>query len=45
MEKEFAKAPKDLNRNMYLKRIHEIIQNLKTQKKEIQNILQEIKDV
>lgn len=30
---------------MYLKRIHEIIANLKNQKQEITNILQEIKDV
>lgn len=29
MEVEFTKIPKDLNRNQYLKRIYEIIANLK----------------
>ena len=29
MEAEFTKLPKDLNRNQYLKRINEIIANLK----------------
>lgn len=45
MEQEFTKLPKDLNRNQYLKRINEIIGNLKAQKKEIQGILEEIRDI
>eukprot|EP00347_Sterkiella_histriomuscorum_P009969 403339184 len=45
MEVEFTKIPKDLNRNQYLKRIYEIIANLKAQKQEIKTILQEIKDI
>lgn len=31
MEQEFAKIPKDMNRNQYVKRIHEIIGQLKAQ--------------
>ena len=45
MEAEFAKMPKDLNRNQYLKRINEIIVNLKAQKQEIKAILEEIRDI
>ncbi|TNV82574.1 hypothetical protein FGO68_gene7026 [Halteria grandinella] len=45
MEQEFTKLPKDLNRNQYLKRINEIIGNLKAQKKEIHGILEEIRDI
>ena len=37
--------PKDINRNQYLKRINEIIGNLKSQKEEIKKILVEIKDI
>ncbi|CDW88196.1 UNKNOWN [Stylonychia lemnae] len=45
MEQEFTKIPKDLNRNQYLKRIYEIIANVKAQKVEIKTILDEIKDI
>jgi len=45
MEQEFAKMPKDLNRNQYLKRINEIIGNLKAQKTEIKGILDEIREI
>jgi hypothetical protein len=45
MEAEFAKMPRDLNRNQYLKRINEIIVNLKMQKTEIKGILDEIRDI
>lgn len=45
MEAEFAKLPKDLNRNQYLKRINEIIGNLKAQKTEIKGILEEIREI
>lgn len=45
MEQEYVKIPKDMNRNQYLKRIHEIIGNLKSQKQEIKQILTEVKDV
>ena len=45
METEYEKTPKDLNRNMYLKRINEIIGNLKGQKLEITKLLEEIKVV
>jgi len=45
MEQEFAKLPKDLNRNQYLKRINEIIGNLKAQKTEIKGILDEIREI
>lgn len=37
--------PRDINRNQYLKRINEIIGNLKSQKVEIKNILEEIKGI
>jgi hypothetical protein len=37
--------PRDINRNQYLKRINEIIGNLKSQKIEIKNILEEIKGI
>eukprot|EP00352_Strombidinopsis_acuminata_P008756 CAMPEP_0176359122 /NCGR_PEP_ID=MMETSP0126-20121128/16082_1 /TAXON_ID=141414 ORGANISM="Strombidinopsis acuminatum, Strain SPMC142" /NCGR_SAMPLE_ID=MMETSP0126 /ASSEMBLY_ACC=CAM_ASM_000229 /LENGTH=77 /DNA_ID=CAMNT_0017713663 /DNA_START=1766 /DNA_END=1999 /DNA_ORIENTATION=+ len=37
--------PKDINRNQYLKRINEIISNLKGQKGEIKNILGDVKDI
>lgn len=37
--------PKDINRNQYLKRINEIITQLKAQKTEIKTILGEIKDI
>lgn len=39
---QWDKMPKDINRNQYLKRINEIITNLKQQKVEIKNILGEI---
>jgi type III secretory pathway component EscV len=39
---QWEKMPKDINRNQYLKRINEIIANLKQQKVEIKNILGEI---
>lgn len=42
---QWNKMPKDINRQQYLKRIHEIIGNLKTQKVEIKNILDEIKEI
>ena len=37
--------PKDINRNQYLKRINEIISNLKGQKGEIKHILDDVKNV
>lgn len=37
--------PQDLNRNQYLKRINEIIANLKAQKNEIKGILEEVRDI
>lgn len=37
--------PKDINRNQYLKRINEIIGNLKSQNVEIRSILTEIGDI
>ena len=37
--------PRDLNRNQYLKRINEIIVNLKSQKTEIKGILDEIRGI
>lgn len=37
--------PRDLNRNQYLKRINEIIVNLKMQKTEIKGILDEIREI
>ena len=45
MESEYAKMPRDLNRNQYLKRINEIIVNLKSQKTEIKGILDEIREI
>lgn len=42
---QWEKMPKDINRNQYLKRINEIIGNLKSQKEEIKKILVEIKDI
>ena len=42
---QWDKCPKDINRNQYLKRINEIIQNLKQQKVEIHNILKEITEI
>lgn len=35
---EYDKLPKDMNRNQYLKRINEIIKNLKSQKEDIRKI-------
>ena len=37
--------PKDVNRNQYLKRINEIIGNLKSQNVEIRSILGEISEI
>lgn len=45
MDSEYSKIPKDLNRNQYLKRINEIITNLKNQKVEIKKMLEEIKGI
>ena len=45
MEAEWAAMPKDINRNQYLKRINEIIGNLKSQNVEIRSILTEIGDI
>lgn len=45
MQGELQKTPQDLNRNQYLKRINEIISNLKAQKKEIKGILDEVRDI
>ena len=42
---QWNKMPKDINRHQYLKRINEIIGNLKTQKNEIKTILGEIQDI
>ena len=45
LQGQWEKMPKDLNRNQYLKRIHEIIGNHKGQKAEIKKILSEIKNI
>ena len=45
MEEEYAKTPKDINRNQYQKRINEVIENLKSSKQSIKQILVEIKDI
>ena len=45
LEGQWEKMPKDVNRNEYLKRIYGIIQNQKTQKVEIKNILVEIQTI
>jgi len=45
MEAEWAAMPKDVNRNQYLKRINEIIGNLKSQNVEIRSILGEIGEI
>lgn len=42
---QWEKCPKDINRNQYLKRINEIIANLKQQKVEIVGILKEITEI
>jgi predicted nucleic acid-binding Zn-ribbon protein len=45
LEAQWEKMPRDINRNQYLKRINEIIVNLKSQKVEITKILEEIKGI
>ena len=45
LQGQWEKTPKDINRNQYLKRINEIIGQLKSQKVEIKNILGEIKGI
>lgn len=45
LQNQWEKLPQDINRNQYLKRINEIIVNLKAQKVEIKNILGEITDI
>ena len=45
MQGEYKKIPRDLNRNQYLRRINEVITNLKKQKESIQDILTEIRTV
>lgn len=45
LEGQWEKTPRDINRNQYLKRINEIIGNLKQQKAEIKTILEEIKGI
>ena len=45
LQGQWDKTPRDINRNQYLKRINEIIGNLKQQKVEIKNILEEIKGI
>lgn len=45
MEAEWQAMPKDVNRNQYLKRINEIIGNLKSQNVEIRSILGEISEI
>lgn len=45
LQGQWEKAPKDINRNQYLKRINEIIGNLKQQKASIKSILEEIKGI
>ena len=45
MEAEWQAMPKDVNRNQYLKRINEIIGNLKSQNVEIRSILGEIGEI
>jgi chromosome segregation ATPase len=45
LQNQWEKLPQDVNRNQYLKRINEIIANLKAQKVEIKNILGEITDI
>lgn len=45
LQGQWDKMPRDINRNQYLKRINEIIGNLKQQKVEIKTILEEIKGI
>ena len=42
---QWDKMPKDMNRNQYLKRIYEIINNLKQQKVDIKNMLSDIQSI
>ena len=42
MEEEYSKIPKDINRNQYIKRINEIVNNVKTQQEEIQRSLSDL---
>lgn len=45
LSEQWETMPKDYNRNQYLKRIHEIISNLKRQKEDIKSIIDEIKEI
>jgi len=42
MEEEYSKIPKDINRNQYIKRINEVVGNVKLQQEEIQRTLKDL---
>lgn len=45
MQEEYAKAPKDLTRNVYTRKINDIIGQLKTQEKQIAGTVSDIKEI
>ena len=45
MQQEWENMPKDINRNQYLKRINEIIKNVKEQNSTTKSLVEEIKDL
>lgn len=45
MEEEYAKIPKDINRNQYIKRINEVVNNVKLQQEEIQRSLSDLTSI
>mmetsp|Transcript_14564 Transcript_14564/g.22613 ORF Transcript_14564/g.22613 Transcript_14564/m.22613 type:complete len:123 (+) Transcript_14564:1363-1731(+) len=45
LNQQWEKTPKDINRNQYLKRIYEIIGNLKQQKSDIKTMLLDIQSI
>ena len=45
MEEEYSKLPKDINRNQYIKRINDVVSNVKVQQEEIQNTLNDINNI
>ncbi|CAI2361871.1 unnamed protein product [Moneuplotes crassus] len=45
MEEEYSKIPKDINRNQYIKRINEVVNNVKLQQEEIQRSLKDLTSI
>lgn len=45
IEEEYAKIPKDVNRNQYIKRINEVVNNVKSQQDEIKRTLSDITQI